>query len=192
MKPRYLTALRLLALHNATSDSPSPDYMLRRVFRWYSKTFHTPLHEVENLPLHDVLVHYHEANYEELEEQELEVERDLLVMTAEERKAEKLRQDARKVEDYLFEKEATEEEVLTFKKPRGPKKGSLGALKKLPDRDKTVFDAIKKAEEVVKETGMLMAQASQEDINLVFADDGEFSDLADMDGLGNDPLVGED
>jgi hypothetical protein len=43
-----------------------PEYYLRRIFRWYSKTFATPLHEVEELPLSDVLQHYWEEHYEDM------------------------------------------------------------------------------------------------------------------------------
>jgi len=49
-----------------------PDYnsWMRRVCRWYSKSFQTPLEEVENLPTTYVLQHYWEAVYEDLEDDE--------------------------------------------------------------------------------------------------------------------------
>lgn len=47
--------------------------MIRRIARWYSREFNTPLPEVEKVPLHDLLVAYWEDHYENLtEDQQLE------------------------------------------------------------------------------------------------------------------------
>jgi hypothetical protein len=46
------------------------DYRLRYINRWYSKTFHTPLHVVDDLPTEDVLIHFYECQFEDLEEAE--------------------------------------------------------------------------------------------------------------------------
>jgi hypothetical protein len=56
-------ALRILALKEALSDDQSYDFFLRKVFRWYSKTFSTPLHLVPTLPTFDVLQAYYEEGY---------------------------------------------------------------------------------------------------------------------------------
>lgn len=49
---------------------PDGDYFLRRIFRWYSKTFATPLSDVYELPLEDILMHYWESQYEDMEDEE--------------------------------------------------------------------------------------------------------------------------
>jgi hypothetical protein len=57
-------AARVLALKSVLY--PDDLYYLRRIFRWYSRNFHTPLHVVGELPLEDVLEAYYEDNYEHL------------------------------------------------------------------------------------------------------------------------------
>lgn len=67
-------AVRYIALNNvfdAKRKKPldrDPEAHLRKVFRWYSKTFFTPLDEVENLPLISILLNWWEVHYEELAE----------------------------------------------------------------------------------------------------------------------------
>jgi hypothetical protein len=86
------------------------DYGLRSVFRWYSKTFSTPLHTVEALPLEEVLRHYFEARYEEMDAEAREVEIERLTTTPEELRRKKLSEDAADAEALEFGKEAEEEE----------------------------------------------------------------------------------
>jgi hypothetical protein len=75
------------------------DYVLRYVFRWYSKTFHTPLHQVADIPVVDVLTAYYEELYEKMEVEELKEERMKSSMTPEEW-AERLRQE--EMEELAF------------------------------------------------------------------------------------------
>lgn len=46
-----------------------PEYFLRKVFRWYSATYATPLHVVDELPLHDILQNFWENHYESMLEE---------------------------------------------------------------------------------------------------------------------------
>jgi len=91
------SAHRINALSSVMFPGSDPGYELRRIFRWYSTHFCTPLHEVSALPLDDVLQNYFEAKYEELEDLEpdekdqdqrpfLTRERDILSETEAERK----------------------------------------------------------------------------------------------------------
>ena len=44
-------------------------YFFRKVCRWYSEKFHTPLHEVvsgDKIPWNDVLLHYYECQFEDI------------------------------------------------------------------------------------------------------------------------------
>jgi len=66
--------------------SPTDEDCLRRIFRYYSTTFNTPLHVVSNLPLEDVLLAYFESVYENMSEEDLEEKKEYLLMTEEERK----------------------------------------------------------------------------------------------------------
>lgn len=60
-----LNGIKLKALRGAWK--PDRNAILRKIFRWYSKEFHTPLAEVEDLPLEDVLLHWFEVSYETLD-----------------------------------------------------------------------------------------------------------------------------
>lgn len=51
------------------------EYMIRHILRWYSKTFHTPLPQVEDIPFVEVLTAYYEERFENMEEQDLKEER---------------------------------------------------------------------------------------------------------------------
>jgi hypothetical protein len=73
-----LAAIQILALRNTIKfDEGAADheYALRRIFRWYSKTFYTALHVVETLPLEDILRAWWEQKYEDMTPEEIEAER---------------------------------------------------------------------------------------------------------------------
>lgn len=84
--------IQVLALHAVVREDG--DYNLRSVFRWYSKTFATPLHVVETLPIEDVLRHYFEAKYEDLEEEHLAAEIKRLATPPETALRQRLAEDA--------------------------------------------------------------------------------------------------
>jgi len=68
-----LKELKEIALANVVD--PTSEYLFRYVCRWYSKTFHTPLHVViTELPLSEVLLAYFEEGYEMMDEDERFVE----------------------------------------------------------------------------------------------------------------------
>lgn len=41
-------------------------HFYRKVCRWYSSTFHTPLHHVYSIPYDELLLHYYEYHYDKL------------------------------------------------------------------------------------------------------------------------------
>jgi primosomal protein N' len=45
---------------------PDDTYSYRRICRWYSKTFHTPLQDVYKLDFEHVLSNYYESTFEEI------------------------------------------------------------------------------------------------------------------------------
>jgi len=111
------TAIRLNALSDVLSGDDT-EYILRYIFRWYSKTFATPLHLVEELPLEDVLTAYYESKYEEMKEPELDMEKASLLETEEE-KASRLRQEDEEAAvqaDLMSKKEMMENLFKTEKK----------------------------------------------------------------------------
>lgn len=85
------------------------DFVLRRICRWYSKTFSTPLHEVEEMPLEYVLQHYFECMWEKLDADEIEEEKRKILLTEEEEFREMLAKDAAHVHDEEGEARALAE-----------------------------------------------------------------------------------
>jgi len=104
--------LRAIALHGVVKDTD--DFQLRSILRWYSKTFHTPLHEVDDLPLDHILTSYYESTYEDMKPPELEDAIAEILLSPEERKKranEKARQDA-EAEDYAKKVEKAQPKAL--------------------------------------------------------------------------------
>lgn len=114
----HLGAVRILAAAEATAKAPSPEFILREIMRAYSERFHTPLHVVETLPLHDVLQHHYEALYSDLaanddpnvkETLRLELER---LSLDDYRLKQLMEREARKAaEDIEFHQKTAEEEA---------------------------------------------------------------------------------
>src|ERR1700690_2817823 len=109
--PSYELSLRVIAMRNVMAKEPSNDYTMRYINRWYSKEFNTPLHLVEALPRHDILLHYYESVYLQLKdddkrEAELNETIQELINPKDQTKAE-----AEKVEAYEFEKLIEEQEA---------------------------------------------------------------------------------
>lgn len=94
-----ITATRISALHSV--EHPDRDYLIRKILRWYSKTFHTPLADVEELPLDDIMQAYYENRVEEMSPEERAEERALLLKTEEQRISEIMAEEAEEAE--LFE-----------------------------------------------------------------------------------------
>jgi hypothetical protein len=119
--PSYELSLRVIAMRNVLSKNPPNDYTMRYISRWYSKEFSTPLHVVDTLPRHDVLLAYYESMYSEMKEdpkreQELNEHIQELVSPKDQSKAE-----AEKVEAFEFEKLVEEQEAKKGKEPDKPK-----------------------------------------------------------------------
>src|SRR5277367_2319090 len=80
----FVQSLRILALDAVLR--PDGEAFWRHVCRWYSKTFHTPLHVVEDLPVDVVYQHYYEGIYEDLDAEELARVADDITETEESRR----------------------------------------------------------------------------------------------------------
>lgn len=76
-------AIQILAAKSVRDNDG--EFKLRQIFRWYSKNFHTPLHLVEELPIEDVLQHYFEYVFSEMEPEELQETISELIETQEDR-----------------------------------------------------------------------------------------------------------
>ncbi len=108
-----LAALRAVLNQRVRDPKPDPEYFMRYVMRWYSKKFFTPLDQVEQLPLEDILQAYYEERFEEMDDDHLEKERIDVLKTDEDLEKEARERDAqdfRKFDDELWAKRTTEEE----------------------------------------------------------------------------------
>lgn len=101
-------SIRLIALRDALApeEKKSIDYRLRYIMRWYSKTFHTPLHQVYDLPVEELLRVYFEEKYDAMEPSELFEELNKIFASPEKEQAE---QDAREADDEAFFQEVLAE-----------------------------------------------------------------------------------
>jgi hypothetical protein len=91
-------AIRLRALGAVVK--PNKDYIIRKVLRWYSKTFFTPLAQVEDLPLEDVFQAFYEEKYAEMSEEEVEAERQELLTSDQDRYEQILAEEAEEAEMF--------------------------------------------------------------------------------------------
>lgn len=111
---------------------PDDSAWLRSIFRWYSKTFHTPLHITESLPKEHILQTYFESTFEEMSEEDLKAELEYILETPEERKA---KADAVEAEEIEF-MQMLEEEVQKEQNKAKNLKGKLQAPKFEPLKQK--------------------------------------------------------
>lgn len=136
--------IRLEALANVlVKGFADRDYMLRKANRWYSKTFHTPLADVEKLPVYLILRAYTEEQFEAMSEENLELARAELCMTDAEREEARLKEALDEVDDERFFKEVEAEEQARIAAmnrraaglPVEPvKRGPMGATTQAPQR----------------------------------------------------------
>jgi len=80
---------------------PTRESWFGYVMRWYSKTFFTPLHQVQDLPMDEVLLAYYSETFEQMEEAERQDYLERLTQDPEER--EKQDEAEEQTEDSMFE-----------------------------------------------------------------------------------------
>ena len=111
------SAIRILALKAVMR--PDAEYFVRKTIRWYSKTFSTPIADVEQIPFDTVLQAYFEERYGEMSRDELDAERRELLVTEEERRKLITMEEEDEVDMWLMgrmEAKAREEAMLVVLK----------------------------------------------------------------------------
>jgi hypothetical protein len=144
--------LQLIALRAAASArpefadklEPDGDYFLRKVFRWYSKEFSTPLHQVLELPLDDVLVNYWESQYEEMEENEITAAIRRLRETEEERAARELKEQEAIGADEAWLRQVEQEEQARLATKAAPAPTPTPAPVRRVEKDSQLPDYVEK------------------------------------------------
>jgi len=139
-------AIQLKALANVMLDESDVEYRIRYISRWYSKTFHTPLSEVADIPFVELLQAFFEEKYENESETELELLRNALIESDEERKAREAKEAEMAFDDVQFAQAHALAEQARLKKK---------ALVEVPESNKDeIFPVAKK--ETIHETEPLI------------------------------------
>ena len=148
----------------------------RKIVRWFSKTFHTPIAQVEEMPFEDVLQVYYEEKFEEMSEDDLEkVKTELLESPLE--KATRLKaEDAERADADLFAKLVEAEE-----KTKKAKKTEGGLP--IVEKQSTITPVAPPRTRFEKETVFPGIKEIPPDIQVVFdVDEDEFA--RDAEGMG--------
>lgn len=162
-------ALKLIALKGAIK--PDAESNVRYVLRWYSKTFHTPLHEVYNLPLEDVWFAYFEERYSDMERADLEEEVAMALESPEARDEREMAEEVEKAQDLTFAKLAEE---------------SNKNMANLPKAISQVQDAIQAMKSLQSDTPSVIAETApivEEDIQMEFIDEEEMEKIVSEGGM---------
>lgn len=148
LDPEYFNNLKIRALARVLD----PDFpaMLRQIFRTYSEKFHTPLYQVEELPLEHVLQAYFESTFESIKHEKegdiiLRREARNLTETDEERNTRILEEEEMALADdeYVRELEA-EEKARQAKFRQDP-------LMTMPEKTSDMTRAIHKVGEAIQQ-----------------------------------------
>jgi hypothetical protein len=182
-------AIRLIALRDVyyarVGLADEHDYNLRRIFRWYSHHFHTPLHEVESLPITDVVRAYWEQRYENLDDEFLEDAVRQAAMTDEDLAAADRDDDEKDVDAYHARRKENEAKAGRLRKEielRQKAAADMMAGRRPPPR-KPKKD--RDAELVANPDLVKLGNKMPPNISLTFVNDDEEIDLEqDSMGLG--------
>ncbi len=130
-----LVALRDVYLSKLKLPGVSKDYFLRKIFREYSKLFHTPLHEVHELPMDFVVQAWLEEHFEAYSEEDMRAEVAEHTRTVEDLMRARAQEDEADAETFLIIEEE-KRNMKTFKKLEDAVRGVQGALAAWKPRDK--------------------------------------------------------
>lgn len=167
----WIDDIRASSMHAVVSGETG--YTLRTIFRWYSKTFATPLHVVDTLPMEDVIRAYWEVQYEDMSDDERAVEIARLIEPEEKLLKRRLEEDAEEADLFEYGKQAeADDKVKVVPPPPTPIDQIAGVTKHLGE-------LTEKIKSITPEI--------QPDITMKFIEsDEEFEELLDK-GFGPPP-----
>lgn len=160
-----LDSIRIRALRAVWK--PNAESIIRRIFRWYSREFSTPLHLVDMLPLDFVLMHWFEDQYEKLEVEEKHNLAIYLLETPDERRRREL-EEKKADEDFFLAAKLQAENSKS-------KKILLDKLKELKDKVKNIKKVEVPPSPVVAGEADEIITISYSDTNLNNTDEDEDS-----------------
>lgn len=116
----YLENLQRIAMNSV--ENPTYEDWLRKVRRWFSKTYSTPILQVEDFEDEYVIIAYYENIFDEMDADERKNKIIELIQTAEDKKK-------KKVEDAQIDKELEEEMRKELEEIQAKKKNALSSPK---------------------------------------------------------------
>ena len=158
--------IRLRALHSVLF--PDEDYVVRKAIRWYSKTFHTPLAVVEEMPLGDIFEAFYEEHYEAMAPQDRDAEKEDLLLSDEDRYQKILAEEADEAEMFETAKVLMAQEAGQAEKNK---------------KDKIIAQTTQKMPmHEIPETDLPELGPIPEDVTMTFISDEELE--RELDGFG--------
>ncbi len=121
----FIRAVQQIAM--AGHLKPDVPAVYRKICRYYSKEFNTPLHEVEQLPIYDVLLHFYEDRYENMEAQERDDIKKQLARTKPERDALEAEKEDETQSDEEWIRQLEEQEAAKAKAKEPEEKMTFNA-----------------------------------------------------------------
>jgi hypothetical protein len=170
----HYDALKLLALRAVMK--PDADAHFRSICRWYSITFHTPLHLVDDLPEEDILTAYYERTYEEMEEPDREELLRVMLMTEEEKKIKARQKDVEEAEAFEFTRRLAAEEKARVAKAK------LVEVKPVDRKPSMLSAADRRESRLPQEKPVVPFEKLEPDVNIKFMDAADFE--KELEGFG--------
>lgn len=172
----YYEAIKAKALHSVLK--PDTEYYIRRIIRWYSKTFHTPIQAVQEIPVEYILREYFEERYENMEEEDRDIELEEITETEEQRKERLAQEDAEKNSEHQLMEMARQtnkaRKIANKNLPKTP-------ITKLPEQISKLSETIKDVAERIKEEMKTDPQEMPPDIDMKFESDSDFEKMLNSD-----------
>lgn len=172
-------AIKIKALHSVLK--PDTEYYIRRVARWYSKTYHTPLMEVYSLPLEYLLLEFYEDKYENMEEEDRHLELEEAIETQEQRKERLALEDLDKLNEYELLRISEEENKKKKKLPKEKPTFNTFDLKELPKAISKLNETLKDINDTIKDEMV----TDPPEIDMKFESNDEFEKLLNSDSNVN-------
>lgn len=178
-------SLKILSFKEALSKEPSYEFSRRSIFRWYSKTFNTPLHVVNTLPIFDVFQAYYEDHYCDLVDSgdPMSIQRELadLSKTDEELIEERRKQDREDMEMGALERSAMEDNRLADEQAKKNQVDKQKLIQEKLLRDQQAAKELEKSLDKDSLDTVLIKEQPLKEVNLSFTDLD--NDLADLDAI---------
>ena len=146
------------------------EFFERKVRRWYSKNFSTPLKDTHHIPWEEILLNYYEdaidsRDYNEILEMAMS---DYIPEFAK----------IKEIEDAEFDRELEEEQKQTIKKKAQKDQGFKEKLEKIGEKVDGIYDKVSKLKEKTQSLKSIkeIPNKNPTEINLKFEDDEEDPD----------------